>query len=291
MTLSKGQKVNLQRIFRQKDYNRFAELIKDYNSTHVDPEFAATTRFKRTLAHGMHLYGVLCRMLSTQLPGPGMLQFKQDFVFPDGTFTDELVNFELEVVDVNQAEKTACIKTVVQTGHGTLGAEGYTWVFLPESNLDFPGLDENLCKPVESEGTEFMNIKLGAQAFHTRIFTEEDLEEYANVTGDQNPLFLNSAYAKKMGFKDRIIPGPLLSGMLSKLLGTDLPAKGTNWLKQKIHFPHPAYVGEEITATVKVVRIRPDKKIINLYDYCTTKEGKVVCQAESLVLMQKMLQN
>jgi acyl dehydratase len=77
--------------------------------------------------------------------------------------------------------------------------------------------------------------------------------------------------------------------MFSYLLGTELPGRGTNWLKQNIYLPNPAYLGEEITAEVKVVRIRPDKDLFYLQDQCITSKGKVVCQAESLVMAKEML--
>ena len=62
---------SIRRTFSQSDFDRFAALSGDDNPIHVDPEFAARSKFGRTVAHGMFLYGNVCRLLGTPLPGPG----------------------------------------------------------------------------------------------------------------------------------------------------------------------------------------------------------------------------
>ncbi len=292
LDLEIGKKWVMKRIFIQEDYNRFAKLTQDDNPTHVDIKFASKTRWKRTLAHGMHLYSNICRMLSTVFPGPGMLQVKHDLMFPGPVFTDDEITFQLEVLEIMKDKKQARIRTSVYNSYRkpfNKGLDGETIVYLPDWDQGFPGIDESMIPHYHSEGKLLGKIKLNEQVQTSRIFTYDDLREYADLTGDQNPLFIDPGHAKQKGFEDCIIPGPLLSGMFSYLLGTKLPGRGTNWMKQKLYFPNPAYVGEEITAIVKVVRIRPGKKIVNLYDTCITKEGKVVCQAESTTLVLEML--
>lgn len=289
LDLQVGQKIAMKRVFLQKDYDRFAALSQDDNPTHVDPEFCKTMRFGKTLAHGMQLYSNICRMLSTLMPGPGMVQKSIDLMFPGPTFTGDEITFELELLELKQDQ--ARFRTTVYVPYAPpfdRGLDGETVVYLPGWKNGFPGIDESMIPKYKSEAESMGRISLGQEAKATRVFTRADIEEYANLIGDQNPLILDPDWAKKAGFDDCIIPGPLLSGMFSYLLGTELPGRGTNWMKQKLHFPNPAYVGEEITASVRVVRIRPDKKIINLYDQCVTKEGKVVCQAESTTLALEM---
>ena len=140
----------------------------------------------------------------------------------------------------------------------------------------------------DSEAQTLKRLRIGQTAAAKRIFTAEDLAEYADLTGDENPLLTDADYARQAGFKDRIIPGPLLSGMFSDLLGTKLPGRGTNWLKQKLHFPAPAYVGDEIYARVEIIRLRPEKDLVNLRGTCTNSSGELVCQAQSLVLIRDL---
>jgi acyl dehydratase len=86
-------------------------------------------------------------------------------------------------------------------------------------------------------------------------------------------------------FDEGVIPGPLLGGMISDLLGTKLPGRGTMWLKQRYSFPTPAVVGEAITAVVEIVRFRPEKDLVNLQISCTNSRGEVVCRGETLVFI------
>ena len=84
------------------------------------------------------------------------------------------------------------------------------------------------------------------------------------------------------------VPGPLLAGMISDLLGTRLPGRGTNWLKQKVSYPAVANVGEVITAVVEITRLRPDKDLVNLRTTCTNPVGTIVCEGEALVLVKDL---
>jgi acyl dehydratase len=105
-----------------------------------------------------------------------------------------------------------------------------------------------------------------------KVFSAADIAEYSELTGDTN-------------FEEGTVPGLLLGGMISNLLGTKLPGRGTNWLKQRYAFPAQAHIGEIITAKVEITRIRPEKELVNLRVTCTTPNGEVVCRGESLVLV------
>ncbi len=118
-------------------------------------------------------------------------------------------------------------------------------------------------------------LAIGQKASDTRTFTEQDLTEYQALAG------VKSAQSD-------IVPGPLLGGMFSCLLGTRLPGRGTNWLKQKFAFPAPAHVGDEITATVEIIRLRPEKDLVNLRTVCANPAGVIVCEGEALVLVKDL---
>ena len=115
-------------------------------------------------------------------------------------------------------------------------------------------------------------LYLGQRASIDRIFTAADIAEYSRLTGDTS-------------FDTGTVPGPLLGGMISHLLGTKLPGRGTNWLKQIYALPGTARIGEAIIATVEIIRIRPEKDLINLRVTCINQLGEVVCRGESLVLV------
>jgi 3-hydroxybutyryl-CoA dehydratase len=120
--------------------------------------------------------------------------------------------------------------------------------------------------------TSHKGLTIGQSASLEKVFSAADVAEYTELTGDAN-------------FEEGTVPGPLLGGMISNLLGTKLPGRGTNWLKQRYAFPAQAHVGEIITAKVEITRIRPEKELVNLRVTCTTPSGEVVCRGESLVLV------
>lgn len=134
-------------------------------------------------------------------------------------------------------------------------------------------------------------IRLGQSAAQSRVFTLRDVAEYAALSevrqGTRRAVGQEDESARGemvTGAERARVPAPLLGGMFSYLLGTRLPGRGTNYMKQRLAFITPAYTGEEITATVEVVRLRPEKELVNLRTICTNEAGEIICEGEALVL-------
>jgi acyl dehydratase len=123
-------------------------------------------------------------------------------------------------------------------------------------------------------------LRLGQRAQATRTFTAADVAAYRRLSGDAGLRFAVAS--------PDAVPGPLLGGMFSQLLGTELPGRGTNWLKQSLTFPAPARLGEAITASVEIVRLRPEKELVNLRTTCHAADRRVVCDGEALVLVRDL---
>ena len=285
MNVQVGQAASVRRTFTQSDFDRFAALSGDDNPIHVDPEFSAQTKFGRTVAHGMFLYSVVCSVLGTQLPGPGTLQIEQELMFPTATPTGEEVEVRVEVTGVLPSEGVAELTTAILRPDSNLGLQGRTRVLLPQTSVSL-GTCAAIQEPTPSDSDSFKGMILGQQAQTDRTFTVADLAEYASLTGDTNPVFIDDSYVRNQGLKGRLVPGGLLAGLFSYLLGTELPGRGTNYLKQKLHYLAPAYVDQPLTASVKVIRIRPDKQLINLSTVCADTAGIVACRGEALVLVR-----
>ncbi len=115
-----GQQFTTRRTFTQDDFNRFAALSGDDNPIHVDPEFSARTKFGRTVAHGMLLYGVICGAVSEHFPGAQ--QLSQDLRFPSPTYADEEMTIQLTVKDVNAA--AVRIEAAIARPSGQVTCEG-----------------------------------------------------------------------------------------------------------------------------------------------------------------------
>jgi acyl dehydratase len=82
------------------------------------------------------------------------------------------------------------------------------------------------------------------------------------------------------------VPGPLIGGLFSYLLGVELPGRGTNYLKQSLDFLAPAPVGETLTASVTITRLRPEKHLVDLETVCETADGTRVCEGRALVYVE-----
>jgi acyl dehydratase len=234
----------------------------------------------------MLLYSTICQVLSTQLPGPGTLQIEQSLMFTTPTFAEEEMTVQVEVVQAWSDEGIAVLDTNIVHRDGRFACRGQTIVGQHLRHLS--GRSESNSGYKTSESEEVKGLFIGQKDGATRTFRQEDLVEYAELTGDKNPLFTNTEYSRQAGLQDSMVPGGLLGGLFSYLLGTKLPGRGTNWLKQHLVFNRPAYVDEEIIAEVKIIRLRSEKRLVNLNTQCTRSTGEVICTGEALVLVQEM---
>lgn len=276
-----GQTATYTKSFSQEEFDRFAKLSGDNNPIHVDPEFSARTKFGKTVAHGMLLYSTIERCLGVLLPGSGTVQVSQELMFPAPTFVGQDVTIQLEV-DSLPSPNTAEISTNIVQADGKFGCLGASLVWVPGGNID--------CNEVvfeaplyKSEAQEYRGLSVGQMAQKTRIFSQDDLVEFLDLVDDSNAMFTDRNYAQSMGFRDVLLPGGLLGGIISDLLGTQLPGRGTNWLKQEYHFLNPTYPKDEITAKVEITRLRPEKDLVNLRTTLTNQNDEIMVDGEALV--------
>jgi acyl dehydratase len=135
--------------------------------------------------------------------------------------------------------------------------------------------------------SRYEEIKVGDRAVLQRRITGEDIEKFAEVTGDKNPVHLDEEYAKASFFGRRIAHGMLTAGLISNLLGNVLPGPGTVYLRQELKFLAPVYPGDTIEAGVEVLEKNDAKKILRLKTSCRNQEGKAVLEGEALVMLRE----
>lgn len=129
-----------------------------------------------------------------------------------------------------------------------------------------------------------MTLEIGITAQRTQVITDEAIRAFARASGDTNPVHLDDAYAATTPFGRRIAHGMLSAGIISAVLGNDLPGPGTIYLGQELKFKAPVYVGDTLTATVELVRFREDKRIATFRTTCTNQNGVVVVEGEAVVI-------
>lgn len=119
----KEDAVVIERSFTQADFDKFAALSGDDNPIHVDAAFSATTRFGRTVSHGVLLSTVLRGLLDRLVPGGR--QVSQHLMFPAPTFADELLQFSAEIRSQDSEQVSAAIRCE-RVHDGVVTCEGTT---------------------------------------------------------------------------------------------------------------------------------------------------------------------
>jgi len=130
-----------------------------------------------------------------------------------------------------------------------------------------------------------MDFTEGQSASVTRVVTAADVEGFAAVTGDTNPVHLDEKYAAGTRFGRRIAHGMLAVSYISAILGTKFPGPGTIYLSQSVNFLAPVYLGDTITATVIVSKFRAEKGVLTLLTQCTNQDGLKVVDGQAVVLV------
>lgn len=130
-----------------------------------------------------------------------------------------------------------------------------------------------------------MKFKAGDSAETTRTIEQADVDAFASVTGDHNPVHVDETFAKETRFGRRIAHGMLTASLISSVLANKLPGKGSVYLGQTLQFVAPVFPGDEITARVIVKEVREDKPIVKLETICVNQRGETVIRGEATILV------
>ncbi|MCR9177217.1 MAG: MaoC family dehydratase [Alphaproteobacteria bacterium] len=136
----------------------------------------------------------------------------------------------------------------------------------------------------EAEQYFLEDLAVGMTASYDRVVTEEMIEQFAEVSGDFNPLHLDEEYAKGTMFKGRIAHGILSAGFISKIFGTVMPGKGSVYISQTLRFLAPVRIGDTVTTTVEVVEINTEKKRVSFKARCRVGRT-VVIDGDALIMV------
>lgn len=133
-----------------------------------------------------------------------------------------------------------------------------------------------------------MKFQVNDQVNLTRQFSLEDVDRFAAITGDFNPVHVDDDYAARTIFKKRICHGMLVSSLFSALLGTKLPGEGSIYVGQDLKFIKPVYIGDTITAIVKITAIIKEKNRIILSTEAINQNNEIVITGEAKILFPKL---
>lgn len=128
-----------------------------------------------------------------------------------------------------------------------------------------------------------MKIQINDEYTSVVFFSQEQVNQFAEITGDRNPIHIDPEYGKKSIFGRNIIHGFLTGSVFSKVFGTEWPGEGTIYLSQNMIFRAPAFVGEKYIAKFKCKNIVAEKHKGIIECSLLDEDGKVIIEGEALL--------
>ena len=132
--------------------------------------------------------------------------------------------------------------------------------------------------------TPYEALEVGQKATYSKTVGEKDIQLFAAMSGDRNPVHLDAAYAASTMFKERIAHGMLSAAYISAVFGMKLPGPGSIYISQSLAFKAPVKIGDTVVTTVKVVELMPEKKRVRFETICTVN-GKPVLTGEAQLMV------
>lgn len=128
----------------------------------------------------------------------------------------------------------------------------------------------------------FEDLRVGMRETLMRTVMDDDVVDFARISGDDNPIHLSDSYASKTRFGQRIAHGLYTASLISAVLGTRLPGPGAIYRSQTLHFHAPVKIGDVVTVFVEVVELNPEGRQAKLHCEALV-DGQVVLDGEALV--------
>lgn len=126
-------------------------------------------------------------------------------------------------------------------------------------------------------------LRLGAKSSFTKTITEQDVVDFARISGDDQPVHLDPDHASATRFQGRIVHGTILIGLVSAVLGHVIPGPRHTviFLGQTCRFQNPAYLGDTVTVECVVTHVRDDKPVVTLSCNARNQDGLELMTGEA----------
>lgn len=130
------------------------------------------------------------------------------------------------------------------------------------------------------------DIEIGYKKEFSIIVSNSLVEQFAEISGDYNPLHMNEKFAKTTEFNQRVCHGMLLASFFSRLVGMYIPGKNALFLAQSLKFISPCYIGDEITIKGEVIEKSTATRIITLKT-TIEKDSQIIVEGQSKVMVRE----
>ncbi len=130
-----------------------------------------------------------------------------------------------------------------------------------------------------------MDLKIGDTFSVSKKITDQLIRQFADVSGDYNPIHLEEDFAKDTRFGKRIAHGMLTASFISTLLGHGLSVRKIVYLGQTLKFKHPAFIGDTVTAIGTIKSIREDKPVVTIETTCENQDNVTLIEGEAVIML------
>lgn len=130
-----------------------------------------------------------------------------------------------------------------------------------------------------------MELKIGDKFTTTKQITDKVVKDFAELSGDFNPIHIDEEFAKTTRFGKRIAHGMISGALISAVLGYELRNMSVIYLSQTMKFTAPVFIDDTVTATATVTAIREDKPIVTVETICTNQNNEIVVKGEASIMV------
>ena len=133
----------------------------------------------------------------------------------------------------------------------------------------------------------FEDIKIGMISSYSKVIGEKDVFGFSEITGDRNPLHLDSNYASETIFGKRVAHGMLCGSLFSTIFGSQFPGEGCVYLEQNLSFRKPIFFNDQVVATVEVAEIDYERRIVMFETKCEVGDYTVIVGSAKILMPKK----
>lgn len=129
----------------------------------------------------------------------------------------------------------------------------------------------------------FDDIPVGARAEVAHTLTSADVQAFVSLSGDNNPIHTDDAFARSRGLGGRVVHGMLTASFISAVIGTKLPGPGALWYEQQLRFVRPVRIGETVRVVAQVIQKSTVQRVLVLQTTVLGDDGQPVIDGEAKV--------
>ena len=133
---------------------------------------------------------------------------------------------------------------------------------------------------------EYADIEVGERASASRTITAADIDAFAEVTGDYNPIHVDEEFARQTRWEGRIAHGMLVAGLVTQTL-SELGGEGAVHVSQRVSFQAPVHIGDTVTVTSEVTGKIEEKRRLSVVSTWTNQDGVTVVTGEGELLLPR----